>query len=184
MCARRKKLCRLTNRNAHKDLILELNALVSEPLLFGPRDAGRVPSRIPSTALHPASQGSCSIARTTARAGSPYRYHPGIDPAEPVAPLTDALKLRALPITDIGEYFKISLPGKKLPRWVVVLSRRVKPCGLRCCDRSTPDVELPEMIEQPIEIPDPQNQNDDHHAIQDRFDLPLHRNKPVHKPQH
>jgi hypothetical protein len=46
-----------------------------------------------------------------------------------------------------------------------------------------PDVELPEVIKQPIEIRKPQNQNDNHHTIQDRFDLSLHWDEPVHKPQ-
>jgi hypothetical protein len=45
------------------------------------------------------------------------------------------------------------------------------------------NTKLPEVIKQPIEIRNPQNQNDDHQAIQDRFDLSLHWNEPVHKPQ-
>ena len=48
---------------------------------------------------------------------------------------------------------------------------------------STPDAELVEAIEQTIEIRDPQNQNNDNQAVQDRFDLSLHRDEPVHKPQ-
>jgi hypothetical protein len=48
---------------------------------------------------------------------------------------------------------------------------------------SVPDAELPEMVKQPIEIPDPQNQNDDYQSVQDRFDLSLHGNKPVYEPQ-
>lgn len=46
-----------------------------------------------------------------------------------------------------------------------------------------PDVELPEMIKQAVEIRQPQNQYYDDHAIQDRFDLPLHWDEPVDKPQ-
>jgi hypothetical protein len=48
---------------------------------------------------------------------------------------------------------------------------------------STPDAELVEVVEYPIEIRDPQNQNDNHQAVQDRFDLSLHGDEPVHKPQ-
>jgi hypothetical protein len=40
-----------------------------------------------------------------------------------------------------------------------------------------------EVIEQPVEIRNPQNQNDDHQAVQDRFDLSLHGDEPVHEPQ-
>jgi hypothetical protein len=48
---------------------------------------------------------------------------------------------------------------------------------------STPDAELMEVIEQPVEVRDPQDQNDDNQAIQDRFDLSLHGDESVHKPQ-
>jgi hypothetical protein len=48
---------------------------------------------------------------------------------------------------------------------------------------STPDAELMEVIEQPVEIRDPQNQNDDNQAVQDRFDLTLHGDESVHNPQ-
>lgn len=47
-----------------------------------------------------------------------------------------------------------------------------------------PDAELPEVVKQPKEISEPHNQNDDYQAIQDRFDLPLHRNESVYEPQH
>lgn len=47
-----------------------------------------------------------------------------------------------------------------------------------------PDAELPEVVKQAIEISEPDNQNDDDNAIQDRFDLSLHRNEAVYKPQH
>jgi hypothetical protein len=40
-----------------------------------------------------------------------------------------------------------------------------------------------EVIKHPIEIRDPQNQNDDHQTVQDRFDLTLHGDEPVHNPQ-
>ena len=39
------------------------------------------------------------------------------------------------------------------------------------------------MIEHPVKICDPQDQNNDHQAVQDRFDLSLHGNESVHKPQ-
>jgi hypothetical protein len=46
-----------------------------------------------------------------------------------------------------------------------------------------PDMELIEVLKQPVEICDPYDQNNDDQAVQDRFDLCLHRNEPVHKPQ-
>jgi hypothetical protein len=45
--------------------------------------------------------------------------------------------------------------GRKLPHCVVVLGWRAKLCWLRWCDLSTPDAELMEVIEHPIEIRDP-----------------------------
>lgn len=51
------------------------------------------------------------------------------------------------------------------------------------CFSSFPDVELPEVIKDSKEICEPQNQNDDNHAIQNRFDLSLHGDEPVYKPQ-
>jgi hypothetical protein len=40
-----------------------------------------------------------------------------------------------------------------------------------------------EMTEHPVKICDPQHQNNDYEAVQDRFDLTLHGDEPVHKPQ-
>ena len=40
-----------------------------------------------------------------------------------------------------------------------------------------------EVIEHPVKICDPQDQNNDHQAVQDRFDLSLHGYEPVHNPQ-
>jgi hypothetical protein len=54
---------------------------------------------------------------------------------------------------------------------------------LRRWDLSIPDVELMQVAKQPIEIRDPQDQNDDNQAVQDRFDLSLHGDKPIHNPQ-
>jgi hypothetical protein len=51
------------------------------------------------------------------------------------------------------------------------------------CKSLLPDMELPEVIKQPVEICEPQNQNDDYYAIEDRLDLSLHRDEPIHKPQ-
>lgn len=48
---------------------------------------------------------------------------------------------------------------------------------------SMPDAELIEVLKQPVKIRNPQNQNDDNHGVQDRFDLSLHWDEPVHKPQ-
>jgi hypothetical protein len=48
---------------------------------------------------------------------------------------------------------------------------------------SAPNAEVVEVVKHTIEIRDPQNQNDDDQAIQDRFDLPLHRDKPVDEPK-
>ncbi len=52
------------------------------------------------------------------------------------------------------------------------------------CDSSVPYAELPEVIKQPIEVSDPNDQNDDDNGIQDRFNLSLHRDEAVYKPQH
>jgi hypothetical protein len=40
-----------------------------------------------------------------------------------------------------------------------------------------------EVIKHPIEIRDPQDQNDYHQTVQDRFDLSLHGDEPVDNPQ-
>jgi hypothetical protein len=48
---------------------------------------------------------------------------------------------------------------------------------------STPNAEMLEISEYSVEIGDPQDQHNHHDSIQDRFDLSLHRDKPVHKPQ-
>jgi hypothetical protein len=55
--------------------------------------------------------------------------------------------------------------------------------GFNCCDLSLPDVELIEVLKQSVEIRNPQDQDDDHYAIQERFDLSLHGDESVHKPQ-
>jgi hypothetical protein len=46
-----------------------------------------------------------------------------------------------------------------------------------------PDAELIEVLKQSVEIRNPQDQNNDDQAVQDRFDLSLHGNESVHKPQ-
>jgi hypothetical protein len=48
---------------------------------------------------------------------------------------------------------------------------------------STPDAELIEVLKQSVEIRNPQDQDDDHQAVQKRFDLSLHGDESVHKPQ-
>lgn len=48
---------------------------------------------------------------------------------------------------------------------------------------SAADAEMAEVLKQSVEVRDPQNQNDDNHPIQDRFDLALHGDEPIHKPQ-
>jgi hypothetical protein len=48
---------------------------------------------------------------------------------------------------------------------------------------STPDAELIEVLKQSVEVCNPQDQDDDHQAVQERFDLSLHGNESVHKPQ-
>jgi hypothetical protein len=40
-----------------------------------------------------------------------------------------------------------------------------------------------EVIEHPVKICNPQDQNNDNQAVQDRFDLSLHGDEPVHNPQ-
>jgi hypothetical protein len=54
------------------------------------------------------------------------------------------------------------------------------PASMMCL--STPDVKLMEVIEQPVEIRDPQDQNDNNQAVQERFDLVLHGDESVYKP--
>jgi hypothetical protein len=49
--------------------------------------------------------------------------------------------------------------------------------------RSTPNTELTEMSKYSVEIGDPQDQNNDYQGIQDRLDLRLHGDKPVHDPK-
>jgi hypothetical protein len=65
----------------------------------------------------------------------------------------------------------------------VVLGWRAKPLSLRWRNQSAPDAELIEVLKQSVEICDPYDQNNDNQTIQDRFDLSLHRDEPVHKPQ-
>jgi hypothetical protein len=48
---------------------------------------------------------------------------------------------------------------------------------------STPNAKMLKISEYSVEIGDPQDQHNHHDAIQDRFDLSLHWDKPVHKPQ-
>jgi hypothetical protein len=43
---------------------------------------------------------------------------------------------------------------------------------------------MPKMVEHSKEISDPQDQGDHYQSVQDRFDLSLHRDKPVDEPQH
>ena len=48
---------------------------------------------------------------------------------------------------------------------------------------STPDPEMLEMSKYSVEIRNPQNQDDYNNTIQDRFNLSLHWDEPVHKLQ-
>lgn len=50
-------------------------------------------------------------------------------------------------------------------------------------DLSTSDTELSKVVEQPIKLGDPQNQNNDYDPVQNGLDLSLHRNEPVHNPE-
>lgn len=47
-----------------------------------------------------------------------------------------------------------------------------------------PHTNMPKVVKYPKEIPDPQDEDDHDQAVQDRFDLSLHRDKPVYEPQH
>ena len=47
-----------------------------------------------------------------------------------------------------------------------------------------PNTNMPKMVKYPKEISDPQDEDDHDHSVQDRFDLSLHRDKPVDEPQH
>jgi hypothetical protein len=42
---------------------------------------------------------------------------------------------------------------------------------------------LIEVLKQSVEIRNPQNQDDDDQSIQERFDLALHGDESIHKPQ-
>jgi hypothetical protein len=55
--------------------------------------------------------------------------------------------------------------------------------GLIRLSVSPSDAELLEMSKYPVEISDPQNQYDHYDTIQDRFNLSLHWDKPIYKPQ-
>lgn len=43
---------------------------------------------------------------------------------------------------------------------------------------------MAKMVKYAKKISDPQDEDNDYQSVQDRFDLPLHRNKPVDEPQH
>jgi hypothetical protein len=59
----------------------------------------------------------------------------------------------------------------------------MKPVGLLERKASMPHTNMPKMVEHPKEISDPHNENNHYQSIQDRFDLSLHRDKPVYEPQ-
>ena len=48
---------------------------------------------------------------------------------------------------------------------------------------STPDAKMLEVSKYSVEIRNPQNKDDHYDAIQDRFNLSLHWDEPVYKPQ-
>jgi hypothetical protein len=62
-------------------------------------------------------------------------------------------------------------------------SVRGSPIGFAGVIISTPDTEMLKMSEYSVEIRNPQNQDDYNDTIQDRFNLSLHWDEPVHKPQ-
>ena len=55
--------------------------------------------------------------------------------------------------------------------------------NLSSVSASTPDPKMLEVSKYPVEIGDPQDEDNHYNSIQDRFDLTLHWDKPVHKPQ-
>lgn len=55
--------------------------------------------------------------------------------------------------------------------------------NLSSVSASTPDPKMLEVPKDPVEIRDPQDEDNHYNSIQDRFDLTLHWDKPVHKPQ-
>jgi hypothetical protein len=55
--------------------------------------------------------------------------------------------------------------------------------GLIRLSVSPSDAELLEMSKYPVEISDPQNQYDHYDTIEDRFNLSLHWDKFIYKPQ-
>jgi hypothetical protein len=66
----------------------------------------------------------------------------------------------------------------------VVLSWRAKAMQAPVECLSAPNAELMEVLEHPVKIRNPEHQDDDDQAVEDRFDLSLHRDEPVHEPQH
>jgi hypothetical protein len=50
-------------------------------------------------------------------------------------------------------------------------------------ESSVPNLELRKPIEQAVKPADPQDQDDHDQPVQDRFDLALHGNEAVHKPE-
>jgi hypothetical protein len=44
-------------------------------------------------------------------------------------------------------------------------------------------VDLAQPVEDAKDIEQPQDDADDHDAIEDRFDIALHRDEPIHKPE-
>jgi len=79
--------------------------------------------------------------------------------------------------------FTISPVVKGLLYCIVALGWRAEALQASiCCDLSTPDAELIELPKQSVEIRNPQDQDYDYHAIQEGFDLSLHRDESVRKP--
>ena len=73
--------------------------------------------------------------------------------------------------------------GRGLLYCVAVRNSPRKPLGFAGVNISTPDTKILEMSKYSVEIRNPQNQDDDYDAIQDRFNLSLHWDEPVYKPQ-
>jgi hypothetical protein len=80
--------------------------------------------------------------------------------------------------------FKVSPTDRTLPYFVGLEFREWATASrLWRFDRSMPNTELREVIEEPKYLQKPQYDGDNDNAIQDALDLTLHGDEAVHQPQ-
>ncbi len=150
------------------------------------------PNRLPEIAIAPSSHGFplCATNQSKSRSVQPGSGKGIMDEsttATAKSPSTPDAKASAAGAMDAPVASGALVPRRE---YHIVLERSGNPrkvtpiiAAPKTSFSSSPDVELPEVIKKPVEVPDPEDQNDDNHTVQDRFDLPLHRNEPIHKPQ-